>query len=236
MNLERSNTESRPPGMPKPLASSSVATANPFMDDQRHCINNAPSELCHHDHEHLVARRQESAQNDMASKPLCLQEHIRELENLALVIRELQVPTHGIISQTMERLVELAGSRDFLPAFSSLQRCIMRAKWARDDVFGAGYIIRGFRSTGTLAAGLDSAMWPISMSTRARLRRWIPSRCRPRRCRRLVVVVGIGVSGFIPHCPVVAVCRTACPPRTPTAATTQLRWRCPPMELDARRL
>ncbi|KAL2911860.1 hypothetical protein HK105_208640 [Polyrhizophydium stewartii] len=70
-----------------------------------------------------------------------LKSDITELESLASLICELCIPLDGVICEAMERLVELAGSNDFLPAFAALQISILKTKWAREDHFGAGYIL-----------------------------------------------------------------------------------------------
>ncbi|KAH6593247.1 hypothetical protein BASA50_007453 [Batrachochytrium salamandrivorans] len=51
------------------------------------------------------------------------------------------VPINSAITQAMERLLELAGTAQFLPEFSCLQIIVLRVKWAREGRFNIGYTI-----------------------------------------------------------------------------------------------
>ncbi|KAJ3282543.1 hypothetical protein HK104_010837 [Borealophlyctis nickersoniae] len=64
---------------------------------------------------------------------------IREIEELARLVIELAVPLDGILCEAFERLVELAGTREFLPAFASFQQYLLKIKWVREGVYGTGY-------------------------------------------------------------------------------------------------
>lgn len=57
---------------------------------------------------------------------------ILEIESLARLVTELNIPLNSTICETFERLVELAGTRDFMPAFSQLQHGLMNVKWVRE--------------------------------------------------------------------------------------------------------
>ncbi|KND04464.1 uncharacterized protein SPPG_00192 [Spizellomyces punctatus DAOM BR117] len=65
---------------------------------------------------------------------------IREIEDLARLVLDLSVPLDPIVCEAFERLVELAGSRDFLPAVASLHHYLNHVKWTREDIGNCGYI------------------------------------------------------------------------------------------------
>ncbi|TPX65717.1 hypothetical protein SpCBS45565_g04930 [Spizellomyces sp. 'palustris'] len=65
---------------------------------------------------------------------------IREIEDLARLVLDLSVPLDPIVCEAFERLVELAGSRDFLPAVASLHHYLNHVKWTRQDIGNCGYI------------------------------------------------------------------------------------------------
>ncbi|KAI9089461.1 hypothetical protein DFS34DRAFT_598015 [Phlyctochytrium arcticum] len=65
---------------------------------------------------------------------------IREIEDLARLVLDLSVPLDPIVCEAFERLVELAGSREFLPAVASLHHYLNHVKWTREDLGNCGYI------------------------------------------------------------------------------------------------
>lgn len=72
-----------------------------------------------------------------------LNSDIKEIEGLASLVCELSVPIDSILCEAFERLVELAGSREFITSFSSLQQYLLTLKWNVNGVFGTGYIVNG---------------------------------------------------------------------------------------------
>lgn len=67
---------------------------------------------------------------------------IEEIESLARLVLELPANlTDPILSDAFERLVELAGTRDFLPSVASLHQYLFGIKLARLGSFGIGYIV-----------------------------------------------------------------------------------------------
>ncbi|KAK5670901.1 hypothetical protein QVD99_002671 [Batrachochytrium dendrobatidis] len=70
-----------------------------------------------------------------------LKSDICELEALGAIIHSMQIPQNRIITQAMERLLQLAGTKHFLPEFSCFQIIILQAKWAREGKFDLGYSI-----------------------------------------------------------------------------------------------
>ncbi|KAJ3091570.1 hypothetical protein HK102_000051 [Quaeritorhiza haematococci] len=66
---------------------------------------------------------------------------IYEIENLASLVNELKLPLDTAICETFERLVELAGSKEFMPAVSRIQNALLRMKWSREGCFGVGYTV-----------------------------------------------------------------------------------------------
>ncbi|KAI8893461.1 hypothetical protein BC833DRAFT_608313 [Globomyces pollinis-pini] len=66
---------------------------------------------------------------------------IKEVDALAELISQLGVPIDIHLTESFHRLVELAGSRDFLPLFSSIQEYVHKLKWAREGLFNTGYIV-----------------------------------------------------------------------------------------------
>ncbi|KAJ3187539.1 hypothetical protein HDU85_006834 [Gaertneriomyces sp. JEL0708] len=73
--------------------------------------------------------------------PLCtMQRHsydIKEIESLAKLVLELNVPLCPTICEAFERLVELAGTKDFLPASASLGHYLHWVKFKRGE---GGYV------------------------------------------------------------------------------------------------
>lgn len=53
---------------------------------------------------------------------------IREIESLATLIMDLSLPIDRVLCESFERLVELAGTRDFVLAFSRLQEYMYHIK------------------------------------------------------------------------------------------------------------
>ena len=53
---------------------------------------------------------------------------IKEIESLATLILELQIPIDRVLCESFERLVELAGTRDFVLAFAKLQDYMHQVK------------------------------------------------------------------------------------------------------------
>ena len=68
---------------------------------------------------------------------------ILEVENLAKLVLELGPPPHleKIIAEQFERIVELVGCKEFLPAFSELQAYLLNVKFSREGYFLPGTIV-----------------------------------------------------------------------------------------------
>jgi hypothetical protein len=66
---------------------------------------------------------------------------IREIESLAMVILDLSLPIDRFLCESFERLVELAGTRDFLLAFSQLQDYMHQLKWKQKTINDSQLIV-----------------------------------------------------------------------------------------------
>ena len=66
---------------------------------------------------------------------------IREIESLASLIIDLAIPVDFVLRESFERLVELAGTRDFLPYFSKIQETILNLKHGRKRTSECGMIV-----------------------------------------------------------------------------------------------
>ena len=66
---------------------------------------------------------------------------IREIESLATLIMDLAIPIDRALCESFERLVELAGTRDFIIAFSKLQEYMFQIKSNQNLVEESGTIV-----------------------------------------------------------------------------------------------
>jgi hypothetical protein len=66
---------------------------------------------------------------------------IREIESLATLIMDLAIPIDRALCESFERLVELAGSRDFIVAFSKLQEHMFQIKSKQNFCIDTGSIV-----------------------------------------------------------------------------------------------
>jgi hypothetical protein len=66
---------------------------------------------------------------------------IREIESLATLIIDLALPVDRALCESFERLVELAGTRDFLPSFSKLQDLLYGIKTKQTAQLEYGWIV-----------------------------------------------------------------------------------------------
>jgi hypothetical protein len=84
--------------------------------------------------------------------PERLHSDIQEIESVASLVCELAVPLDGVICEAFERLLELAGGRDFLPAFGALQYYLRHIQWARGGGYGGGSIVSSSLAAGAVAS------------------------------------------------------------------------------------
>jgi hypothetical protein len=66
---------------------------------------------------------------------------IREIESLATLIMDLSIPIDRTLCESFERLVELAGTRDFVLAFSKLQEYMYQIKVRQSRSAELGMIV-----------------------------------------------------------------------------------------------
>jgi len=66
---------------------------------------------------------------------------IREIESLATLIMDLAIPIDRALCESFERLVELAGTRDFIIAFSRLQEYMFQIKSKQNFIVDTGSIV-----------------------------------------------------------------------------------------------
>jgi hypothetical protein len=66
---------------------------------------------------------------------------IREIESLATLIMDLAIPIDRALCESFERLVELAGTRDFIVAFSKLQEHMFQIKSTQNFIVDTGSIV-----------------------------------------------------------------------------------------------
>lgn len=75
------------------------------------------------------------------NRPTKISQDLEAIEKLALSLRELGRSIDPSISETFDHLVELAGTRAFMPKFSEIQQYINRVSWLRKGIFDLGYIV-----------------------------------------------------------------------------------------------
>jgi hypothetical protein len=66
---------------------------------------------------------------------------IKDIEQLGDLINQLGLQLDCQLVEAFQRLVELAGSRDFLPFFSQIQSYALKLKWAREGRWNTGYVV-----------------------------------------------------------------------------------------------
>jgi hypothetical protein len=66
---------------------------------------------------------------------------IKDIEQLGELINQLGLQLDCQLVEAFQRLVELAGSRDFLPFFSQIQNYALKLKWAREGRWNTGYVV-----------------------------------------------------------------------------------------------
>jgi hypothetical protein len=66
---------------------------------------------------------------------------IRDIEQLGDLINQLGLNLDVQVTDAFQRLVELAGSKDFLPLFSHIQNYALKLKWAREGRWNTGYVV-----------------------------------------------------------------------------------------------
>jgi hypothetical protein len=66
---------------------------------------------------------------------------IRDIEQLGDLINQLGLNVDGQVTEAFQRLVELAGSKDFLPLYSHIQSYALKLKWAREGRWNTGYVV-----------------------------------------------------------------------------------------------
>jgi hypothetical protein len=66
---------------------------------------------------------------------------IKEIEALGELITQLALPMDIHLVEIFQKLIELAGSREFHPVYSEIYHYVSKLKWARDGIWNTGYII-----------------------------------------------------------------------------------------------
>ena len=66
---------------------------------------------------------------------------IREIESLATLIMDLGIPIDRALCESFERLVELAGTRDFIVSFSKLHEYMFQIKSKQNSIVDSGSIV-----------------------------------------------------------------------------------------------
>jgi hypothetical protein len=66
---------------------------------------------------------------------------IEEIEILGELVNQLQLPRDIKLHDIFQKLVELAGSREFFPAYSMINSFALNLKWSRQGQWDTGYII-----------------------------------------------------------------------------------------------
>lgn len=66
---------------------------------------------------------------------------IEEIEILGELVNQLQLPRDIKLQDIFQKLVELAGTREFFPAYSMINSFALNLKWSRQGKWDTGYII-----------------------------------------------------------------------------------------------
>ncbi|KAJ3319764.1 hypothetical protein HDV06_005965 [Boothiomyces sp. JEL0866] len=66
---------------------------------------------------------------------------IREIEYLGELVTQLNLPLDVNTMEIFQRLVEVAGTKEFIPLLSSIQHYVLKLKWAREGTWNTGYIV-----------------------------------------------------------------------------------------------
>jgi hypothetical protein len=66
---------------------------------------------------------------------------IQDIESLGELITKLKIPMDALMAEAFQKLVDLAGTKDFFPEYSKIQEIVLKLKWAREGIFNTGYCV-----------------------------------------------------------------------------------------------